>query len=252
MTGLRVLILEDEPPARERLEQALARSGVAIVVEAALASVAQAVAWLGAHPAPDLILADIQLADGLSLEIFDRVALTCPVIFCTAFDEYLTGAMARGGIDYLLKPIRDDDLARALGKYRRLEAHFAARLQAGVAALGQALRPRRRLVVRRAGGFASVAIDEVAYFVVDDKLVDVVTRDGRRFGADQTLGELEQLLPAGAFFRINRQYLVRAEAITGFRPFVKGRICVELTPPTRDDVVVSQENAGRFRAWLGG
>ena len=94
--------------------------------------------------------------------------------------------------------------------------------------------------------------DDVAYFVVDDKLVDVVTRDGRRFGADQTLGELELQLPPGAFFRINRQYLVRAEAITGFRPFVKGRLCVELSPPAKDDVVVSQENAGRFRAWLGG
>jgi DNA-binding LytR/AlgR family response regulator len=242
-----VLILEDEPPARARLEQALAHSGVAIVVEAALASVAQAVAWLGSRPAPDLILADIQLADGLSLEIFDRVALTCPVIFCTAYDEYLVDAMARGGIDYLLKPIRDDDVARALGKYRRLEAHFAQRVQA----LREVLQPRRRLVVRRAGGFVAVAIDEVAYFVVDDKLVDVVTRDGRRFGADQTLGELEQQLPPGAFFRINRQYLVRAEAITGFRPHLKGRIAVELSPPTKDDVVISQENAGRFRVWIG-
>lgn len=247
MTALRVLILEDEPPARARLEQALAHSGVAIVIEAALASVAQAVVWLGANPSPDLILADIQLADGLSLEIFDRVALTCPVIFCTAYDEYLTGAMARGGIDYLLKPIRDDDVARALGKYRRLEAHFAARVQA----LAQALRPRRRLVVRRGSGFASVAIDEVAYFVVDDKLVDVVTRDGRRFGADQTLGELEQQLPPDVFFRVNRQYLVRAEAITGFRPHLKGRIAIELAPPAKDDVVISQENAGRFRQWIG-
>jgi DNA-binding LytR/AlgR family response regulator len=247
MSALRVLILEDEPPARARLEQALAHSGVAVVVEAALASVAQAVAWLGARPAPDLILADIQLADGLSLEIFDRVALTCPVIFCTAYDEYLVDAMARGGIDYLLKPIRDDDVARALGKYRRLEAHFAQRVQA----LREVLQPRRRLVVRRAGGFVAVAVDEVAYFVVDDKLVDVVTRDGRRFGADQTLGELEQQLPPGAFFRVNRQYLVRAEAITGFRPHLKGRIAVELSPPTKDDVVISQENAGRFRVWIG-
>jgi DNA-binding LytR/AlgR family response regulator len=247
MSALRVLILEDEPPARARLEQALAHSGVALDVEAALASVAQAVAWLAAHPAPDLILADIQLADGLSLEIFDRVALTCPVIFCTAYDEYLVDAMARGGIDYLLKPIRDDDVARALGKYRRLEAHFAQRVQA----LREVLQPRRRLVVRRAGGFVAVAVDEVAYFVVDDKLVDVVTRDGRRFGADQTLGELEQQLPPGAFFRVNRQYLVRAEAITGFRPHLKGRIAVELSPPTKDDVVISQENAGRFRVWIG-
>ena len=246
---MRVVILEDEAPARERLEQALRRADPDVRVEAALASVAQAVAWLAANRAPDLVLADIQLADGLSLEVFDRVALACPVVFCTAYDEYLVDAMARGGIDYLLKPIRDDDVARALGKYRRLEAHFAARLEPLAAALGRPA--RRRLVVRKQGGFAAVAIEDVAYFVVDDKLVDVVTRDGRRFGVDQTLGELELELDSGEFFRVNRQYLVRASAITGFRPHVKGRVALELTPPTKDDVVVSQENAGRFRAWIG-
>lgn len=247
---IRIVLLEDEQPARERLEQAVMRAAADARIEVALASVAQAVEWLTTHPAPDLILADIQLSDGLSLEIFDRVAVDCPVVFCTAYEEYLVDAMGRFGIDYLLKPIRDADLAGALAKYRRLEAHFAGRLRE----LGTAIarQHRRRLVVRRRDGFAAISLDDVAYFVVDDKLVDVVTRDGKRFGVDRALGELEAELDPDEFFRVNRQYLVRAAAVAGFRPFIKGRLLVDLAPPAAGDVVVSQENASRFRIWLGG
>jgi DNA-binding LytR/AlgR family response regulator len=264
-----ILVLEDEAPARAWLTQVLARHrpGAAIT---ALASVADALAWLAGHAAPELIVADIQLADGLSLEIFERAQPGCPVIFTTAYDEYLIEAMQRDGIAYLLKPLREDDVAGALAKYDRLESHFAARvrgLRDAIARSGSAgprsnaqrsgesiERPRtgaRRLVARRRDGFVVLSLDEVAYFVVVDKLVEVVIRDGRRFDVDQTLGELERDL-AGDVFRVNRQYLVHAAAIAGFRPFVKGKLLVELAPATADEVVVSQENAARFRAWLAG
>src|SRR5262245_42432406 len=243
-----ILVLEDEAPARAWLTQVPARHrpGAAIT---ALASVADALAWLAGHPAPDLIVADIQLADGLSLEIFEHAQPGCPVIFTTAYDEYLIEAMQRDGIAYLLKPLREDDVAGALAKYDRLESHFTARVRG----LREALdRPRtatpRRLVARRRDGFVVLSLDEVAYFVVIDKLVEVVTRDARRFDVDQTLGELERDL-AGEVFRVNRQYLVHASAIAGFRPFVKGKLLVELAPATAEAVVSSQENAARFRAW---
>ncbi len=245
----RVVILEDEAPARQRLEEAIRRLAPATTVVAALPSVAQAAAWFAAHPAPDLVLADIQLADGLSFELFERGALDAPVVFCTAYDEYVLSAMAAGGIDYLLKPVRDDDLARALDRYQRLEARFAERVRGVARALA---RPPRRLLARRRDGFATVALDQVAYFVVDDKLVDVVTRDGRRLGLDRTLGELEAELDPVEFFRVNRQYLVAAGAITGFRPWTKGKLAVELAPPATGPVLVSQDNAARFRAWLRG
>jgi DNA-binding LytR/AlgR family response regulator len=246
-----ILVLEDEAPARAWLTQVLARHrpGAAIT---ALASVADALAWLAGHPAPELIVADIQLADGLSLEIFEHAQPGCPVIFTTAYDEYLIDAMQRDGIAYLLKPLREDDVAGALAKYDRLESHFTARVRG----LREAIeRPRtgapRRLVARRRDGFVVLSLDDIAYFVVVDKLVEVVARDGRRFDVDQTLGELERDL-AGEVFRVNRQYLVHAAAIAGFRPFVKGKLLVELAPATADEVVVSQENAARFRAWLAG
>jgi DNA-binding LytR/AlgR family response regulator len=244
-----VVILEDEPPARARLEEALERIDGGAVVIAALASIEQAVVWFANHPAPDVVLADIQLADGLSFELFERGAVACPVIFCTAYDEYVIEAMTAGGIDYLLKPIRDEDLARALGRYRKLEAHFADRVRSVARAIAK---PPRRLLARRRDGFVTLSIDQIAYFVVDDKLVDVVTRDGRKFGLDRTLGDLEAELAPSEFFRVNRQYLVAAASVIGFRPFAKGKLLVDLEPAPASEVVVSQENAARFRSWLAG
>ncbi len=243
-----VAILEDEAPARERLEAALRRVEPTVVVAPPLTSVSDAVAWLAANPV-DLVLADIQLADGLSFEVFEHVALTCPVVFCTAFDEYAIEAMAAGGIDYLLKPIKDAELVRALGRYRRLEAHFADRVRAVAAKLA---RPPRRLLARTRDGFVTLALDEVAYFFVDDKLVEAIARDGRRLGIDRPLAELEGELAGSDMFRLNRQYLVAPSAVRGFKPFVKGKLLVELMPAAPSDVIVSADNAARFKAWLGG
>ncbi len=242
-----VAILEDEAPARERLEATLRRVEPGVVIAPPIASVAHAVEWLSANTV-DVVLADIQLADGLSFEVFERVALTCPVVFVTAYDEYAMEAMSSGGIDYLLKPITDADLARALARYRRLEAHFAERVRAVAAKMA---RPRR-LLARSRDGFVTVSIDEVAYFFVDDKDVEVFTRDGRRAGVDRPLAELEAELAACELFRVNRQYLVAASAVRGFKPFVKGKLLVELAPAAPSEVVVSADNAARFKAWLGG
>jgi len=241
-----IVILEDEEPARAWFAQVLARHrpGAELV---ALASVAEAIAWLSAHPPPDLIIADIQLADGLSLEIFDHAQPGCPVIFATAYDEYVIDALQRDGIAYLVKPLREPDVVGALAKYDRLESHFAERVRG----LARRLGAPRRLVVRRRDGFVVLSLAEVAYFAVDDKLVDAITRDARRFGVDQTLGELETELGA-EFFRVNRQYLVHAGSVAGFRPHAKGKLLVELQPPPPGEVIVSQDNAARFRAWLAG
>jgi DNA-binding LytR/AlgR family response regulator len=241
-----IVILEDEAPARAWFEQVLARHrpGAELV---ALASVAEAITYLAAHPPPDLIIADIQLADGLSLEIFDHTQPGCPVIFATAYDEYVIEALQRDGIAYLLKPLREPDVVGALAKYDRLESHFAERVRG----LARRLGAPRRLVARRRDGFVVLSLAEVAYFAVDDKLVDVITRDARRFAVDQTLAELEAELGV-EFFRVNRQYLVCGAAVAGFRPHAKGKLLVELAPPPPGEVIVSQDNAARFRAWLAG
>lgn len=250
---MRIVVLEDEPPARERLVAALARIDPAARVEAALAGVDEAATWFAGAPAPDLVLADIQLADGLSFEVFERIELACPIVFCTAYDQYVLEAMAAGGIDYLVKPIRDDELARALARYRRLEHHFdrdrRLRLEATARMLGAG---RRRVLVRDGEAMISVTIDRVAYFAVRDGVTEVVTDDGRRLDLDRPLAELEGELEPGRFFRLNRQVLAQAEAIAALHPWTKGRLRVELRPPHLEPVIVAQPSAGRLRTWLGG
>lgn len=248
---MRVLLLEDEPPARDRLAQAVLRVDASCEIVAALATVDEALAWLASNPAPELVLADVQLADGLSFEIFERHDTPIPVVFCTAFDQYVLDAMATNGIDYLLKPVRDDALARALDKYRRLQKHFEG--TAAVRAVAQTIgRPRGRILAKSGGAMVPIAVDDIAYLVVRDKLATVVTRDGARHDVDRSLGELEAELDPMRFFRVNRQVLASAAAIVRVHPWTKGRLRVELAPAAAEDVIVSQPTAPRLRDWLGG
>jgi two-component system LytT family response regulator len=243
-----LMILEHDALAQQRLEAALQRVAPEVVIAGARASVREAQQWFAEHPAPDLVVAEIQLADGLSFELFEQASLVCPVVFCADDDEHLAQAMAAGGLDYLLRPVKDDELARAFGRYRRLQAHFLGRRRRLARKAGEP----RRILARRRDGFAALGLEQVAYFVVDERQADVVTSDGHRFSVDQTLAELESSLDPARFFRVNRQYLVAASAIDGFRPFVKGKLLVELSPAPADHVIVSQENAAKFRAWLCG
>lgn len=259
----RVVVLEDEPPARDRLVASLVAIDPGVEVVATLASVADAVAWFRSQPPPDLVFADIQLADGSSLDIFARVEPSAPVVFCTAYDEYVVEALAQNGIAYLLKPYSRDQLASALSKYRRLEAHFTT-LRPGLgptlasdrlSALAQALRrpqPARRLLARQRDAFVAVPISDIAYVGVRDGTTQIVCRDGRVLELDRSLADLDSELTEAGFFRVNRQYLVHADAVRSFRAYFKGRLLVELEPATDEDVLVSQPNAARFRGWLEG
>ena len=248
---MRIIIIEDEPPAVARLVSAVRRCDPSIEIAATLGSVRDATDWLRRNPAPELILADIELSDGSALAIFDAVPTTSPVVFCTAYDEYVTEALARNGIDYLLKPIEPERLERALAKYARLRQHFAGQL-AGLARELQRpdepARHRRRLVVRRGVELRSIAVSDVAYFTTEHKLVLLVTVDGTSYVVDKPLSELADELDPDEFFRANRQVLVRHSAVVSFRPRGKGRLAVLLEPTA--EVVVSQENARRFRDWL--
>jgi DNA-binding LytR/AlgR family response regulator len=258
-----IVILEDEALARERMAAALQRVAPEAAVAGSISSVAEALQWFRAHPMPDLVLADIQLADGVSFELFEQLELGCPVVFCTAYDRHAIEAMTAGGIDYLLKPVQDRDLARALDRYRRLEEHFAERAERAektdrvdrvdrVRSVARAPSEPRRILARKRDGFVALPIERVAYFAVEEEQADVVTKDGQRFGIDQTLAELEATLDPASFFRVNRQYLVAASSVEGFRPHLKGKLQVSLSPAPPGEVIVSQVNAARFRAWLRG
>lgn len=240
--SLRIAIVEDEPPAREKLAAAIRRAAADAEIVAELGSVGETAAWLAAYGSPDLLFLDIQLSDGLSFELFERTEVTCPVIFATAYDEHLLKAFESNGIDYLLKPIRPERVASAIEKYRKLRGHFTAQQRAAL---------RERFLVRKGIDFVSVKAADIAYVYTSDKLVFLVTKAGARHVLDRPLAELEAELDPAAFLRVNRAFLVHIDAVVRCRPYGKGKLLLELRPPAEEEVVVSQERSVLVRGWLG-
>jgi len=249
---MNLFLVEDEAPARDRLIETIARVEPSARIAGVAASVREARAWLAAHPPPDLMLLDVQLADGLSFELFAPGAVACPAIFATAYDEFVLEAFGANAIDYVLKPVSDEALARAFAGYRRLKRHFGAdevaRVAAGLAAPGAG--PRQRILGRSGAGFVSLRLDEIAWFVSLDKSTWAVCGDGRRHLVEPSLTELEAELEPRRFFRINRQTIVAVNAVRGFRPAGKGRLELELVPAAKATVSVTPERAAAFREWL--
>jgi DNA-binding LytR/AlgR family response regulator len=258
---MRAVLIEDEAPAAQRLTQLLAQHP-AVQLEARLASVEEAVQWLTQHPAPDLIFADIQLSDGLSFEIFDAVAVRSPIVFTTSYDEYALQAFSLHSVDYLLKPINAQHLARALSKYEFWQQQPPARQQAlsdaQLVQMQQLLdalplsppRYRQRFLVSTGEQLLPVPVGEVAYFFTAHEIVYLVRRDGRRFVIDYKLDQLEKLLDPQQFFRLNRQYLAPLDSVARIYTYLGGKLKLELQPPAPDEVLVSRERAPALKRWL--
>ena len=209
--------------------------------------------WLATMPAPDVLMLDIQLADGLSLELFEGRELTVPVIFTTAYDRFAIDAFRALAVDYLLKPVADAALAAALAKVARLRQHFGADVARVLRDAGPArARWRQRLLGKLGGQFHSLAVADVAGFVSVDKLTFAVLADGRRYQVETALAELEDELDPVQFFRANRQVLIAAHAVRRFAAAGKGRLRVESAVPAIGELIVSPDRAAAFRAWLGG
>ena len=267
---MRILLLEDEYPAAERLQRLLAQAAPTAQVLAVLDTVAGALAWLAAHPAPDLILSDIQLADGLSLDVFAQAVVRSPVIFTTAYDQYALQAFRANGIDYLLKPLKLPELQAALAKFLELGARphalgataGAPGASASLASLERLLdalpRPQRpyktRFLVRQGDNLLPLPTTEAAWFQSRHDTVTLATHNGRRFVVDYTLEQLEGLLDPSQFFRLNRQLLAQLPAVRRLVPHLGGKLLVELSPaPTGPDaVLVSKEKASAVKSWLEG
>jgi DNA-binding LytR/AlgR family response regulator len=250
---VRLLILEDEPPAAAQIVAAVRAWSEGARVLGVVDSVREAVRTLREEPEPDLIFADVRLADGLSFRVFDEVPVRCPVVFATAYDQHVIEAMEQNAIDYLLKPIQPARVAQALDKYVRLREHFRGRLSGLAEALTH---PRRahpeRVLARRGAAFVAVPLARIAWFTTEHKLTLLVDRAGGRLLVDETLAELEARLDPRAFFRLNRQILAHVGAVVRFRGGGKGKLLVTLDPPADDEVPVSQESAAAFRAWMAG
>jgi two-component system LytT family response regulator len=247
-----VLIIEDEPVAAQMLGKLLADLAPELEIEAPLASVAASLERLARAPAPELILMDVQLADGVCFELFEVLSLATPVIFTTAYDQFALRAFEVFGVDYLLKPIRPERLALALAKWRRLRGAATASTvtpQLAQQYFRETQQYRQRFLVQAGAALQSVAVADIAYFV-KELVVRLVTREGRGYPMAQTLDELEQLLAPERFFRLNRQVLAQIDAIAVVHRGSKGKLDVVLKPPLTAAATVSQERATAFRAWL--
>jgi two-component system LytT family response regulator len=252
---MKILIIEDENAAARRLEKLLNEVAPDAVVLQRLDSVETSVLWLQSNPAPDLILLDIHLADGSSFEIFDHVTVTCPVIFTTAYDEFALQAFKVNAVDYLLKPIKTNELAAALDKYKRVFKAAAPDYSALLETLRKQEGPGylRRMLIRFGNSIKLVDMADAAYFYTKDKITFLVTRStGKRFPVDYPLDKLEGMLDPATFFRINRQFIINVAAIKEMHPYSKSRVKVELEPPTELETIVSTERSAEFKRWLVG
>lgn len=248
---MKVIIIEDEKPSAEKLQKALQIADTSIQILATLGSVATSVAWLQQHTQPDLIFMDIELTDGTSFSIFNNVAITCPVIFVTAYDEYWQEAFEHNSIDYLLKPVKQEKLQAALHKYNALKQHFAANLQ-------QLMqwhphlpeKYKKRFLVKRGLEYIAVKTADIAYCYATHKLVCMVDMQNQKYILDKSLADLEKELDPNNFFRINRKYLVNINAVHKMKAVGKGKLQVELLPAIEEELIISNENVNAFKEWM--
>jgi DNA-binding LytR/AlgR family response regulator len=250
----RTIIIEDEKPAARLLQRKLERLGIAVPVM--LHSVEESLAWFTENEHPDLIFLDIQLSDGLSFEIFEAVDIRSAVIFTTAYDEYALKAFKLNSIDYLLKPIDEDDLAAAVEKYRAR----APRRENPAADFEQIRRMlahpetkayRKRFTVKIGQQLKIVNIDDVECFFSENKGTYIHTKENRDYLIETTLEVLEQELDPAVFFRVSRKFIVAMPAIREIVVYTNSRLKVALPTYKADDVVVSREKVGDFKSWIG-
>lgn len=248
---MKVIIIEDEKPAAEKLWKALQKTNPLIEISAVLNSIKATVDWLQQNPMPDLLFMDIELGDGLSFKIFDKINITSPVIFCTAFDEYWQEAFEHNSIDYLLKPVKQEKLETALNKYDKLKQHFAANFQQLQQWQQQPAGYKKRFLVKRGADYVSIKTEDIAYFYATHKLVCMVDSKSQKFILDLSLADIEKQLDPAQFYRVNRKYLVNQSAIKKIRTYPKSKLQLEVEPAVSEEIIVSQENASAFKEWMG-
>ena len=247
---MKVVIIEDEMPAAERLKKILLATGYEMEVLVTLTSLEASIAWVNSHPAPDLIFMDIELSDGLSLDLVKHTNISCPIIFITAYDEYWQQAFELNSIDYLLKPLKKERLDAALKKFNELKDYFTSRFQNLLAHRDNEKTYKDRFLVKRGIEYISIKTESIAFFYASHKLVCLVEKSGSKFILDHSLAVIEKQVDPRLFYRINRKYLVRVDAIKKIHALPKSKLLVEAEPAPGEDLIISSENSNAFKKWM--
>ena len=260
---MKILIVEDEELAVKKLKKTLSAVDDSAEVVGETDSIQNTVNWLQNNPVPDLILMDIELADGQSFEIFNHTQVKSPVIFITSYDEYALKAFKVNSVDYLLKPVQKEDLSAALDKYREMKKMYTApetttaapiNLDVLVKELQQKLQTkefRKRFLVKHGQKLVSVEVTDIAYFFSDGRLNFFKTFDNKKYVVDYTMDELNEMLDPERYFRISRSFFISVDSVSQIHDYFGNRLLLHLKPETDKEAIVSREKVTDFKTWLG-
>ncbi|SDL52726.1 LytR/AlgR family response regulator transcription factor [Pedobacter antarcticus] len=248
----KILILEDEKPNSDRIQRLMLKIRPNIQIVGVLTSVKKTVDWLSENECPDLIIMDIQLADGISFEVFNLAEVTCPVIFTTAYDEYAIKAFKYNSIDYLLKPIEKEQLEAAIVKFEKSvqQSNLEYPLIEELIAQIQPKDYRTRFLLPYRDGYKKVSVEDIAFFYSNLNISYAVLFNGEQNVVPHTLETLEQELEPKNFFRVNRQYIVHVNSIEKVHNFFNGKLKLKVKNCADDDLIVSRTKAPLFKTWL--
>lgn len=256
MNMIKVLIIEDEVAASKRLQKMISELMPEAEIANSVTSITAAVDWFKSNSLPDLVFADIHLADGSSFEIFKQVKVQCPIIFTTAYDQYALEAFRQNSIHYLLKPVKKEELNEAIERFRKMQAakqSAAIDFEKMLSIINKpAANYKERFIIRFGEHIKTIQITDIAYFYTESKANFAVLKDGKRYPVDHNLDELEHLVDPKNFFRINRQFIISYHSISEMITYSKSRVLVKLNPPTKFETIVSTERSSSFKAWLAG
>jgi len=249
---MKILIIEDENLAARRLIKLVKELLPEAEIFGNLDTIVASVEWLKNNQEPDLIFLDIQLADGISFEIFEKIKINSPIIFCTAFDQYAIKAFKLNSIDYLLKPIDPEELEHAISKFQSGKKVPSISLDQ-IKSLLQPVQKvyKNRFLVKLGERIQTVDIQEIGFFYSEDKVTLLQTRGGKKYIIDYTLDEVEEMIDPELFFRLNRKYISAIHAIKEVFTYSNSRLKIHLENCNDNDILISRERMGPFKSWLG-
>jgi DNA-binding LytR/AlgR family response regulator len=250
---MNILIIEDEIKAATSLATLISKIRPEARIAAQLQSVKSSISYLSENEQPDLIFMDIQLSDGLCFNIFKAVKITCPVVFCTAFDEYAMEAFKVNGIDYVLKPFSKEDIIAAFKKVDELKNFFQQNALPELGDLLTKIAPssgKKNFLVFKQNKYINIATDTIAFFYIKHETSVIRCFDHQEYMLNQSLDQIHSMLSPDQFYRLNRQYLVNFSAIKEVEHYFARKLLVNLVVPTPDKLLVNKEKVQQFLAWL--
>lgn len=251
---MKAIIIEDEIVASQNLQRLVQQIDSTIEIVAALKSVEESVEWFSFQPAPDLIFMDIHLSDGSAFSIFDKISISSPIVFTTAYDQYALNAFEVNSIDYLLKPINKKELERAITKYKNLkttEPISAETLNELINSIrGKKESYKSRFLIPYKDKFLSLDIADIAYIYSENKMARIVTMANQAHPMNLSLEEISKQLDPSLFFRANRQFIISRKAVKDITTWFDSKLSINLLAPTPEKVIISRARVAEFKSWF--